>query len=532
MDDTVNMNETIDMEETNSVGSVTDERGSRSTPGFRHHTLRFTYPAFELLPRGKQPIVEKPRGVADREEPELSTLGLSPDDLDFFVRLETNNFYYSVTGDDSLELQGQILVAPQPLNLAAAIDRLAAFGGLSDLRFVSYVDDWDVITRFELSTTFYTKSGKLEQPIQEFEFDSADISKMIRILGQSEEWVRQLDDLFHAKSDRAYLYRYNTILVWDEDWLHEDEERWCTEWDVNPLLGARQLFTNRLRTVVEYDDGSIETKPLGDLEDLEDRGKYVQMPCGHRFPMPPNYIQEMSPREAIYATCDDCDERVLAKKDRQMLSYYYDRIRRYKWEDQTIEWISKGKKFRNDSTLVEISGSSLCASLSSALGTFSLPESINPKALCPTRYPETEDLLDDLVEKIGLNSSIPGMTPVALFNNLEKLAWQLLAEIVGDAAVLAVALPPGFDDFVTRWMTRAVNNAVSTQADDEEDDDLMNVMEKMTRTKLDPKAAAVEDDLDDILKQIGETSLRTASDDAEGDEREGAKDADAEDELL
>lgn len=169
-------------------------------------------------------------------------------------------------------------------------------------------------------------------------------------------------------------------------------------------------------------------------------------------------------------------------------------------------------------SLVEVSSGTLSASLLNSFETFELPESMSPRSLCPSTYPESRVLLNKLIDTLRAHTSLPAMTPKALFTNLEKLAWKLIEEIIGDAVLMAIVLPPGFEDFVTRWMTRAVNDAVGSQADDEQDEDIMDVVTKMDRTKIDPKAAAVESDLDEILKQIGETSLEPTRD---GDEQDG-----------
>lgn len=74
------------MAETHAAGSAS----TSTSPSFQHHMLRFHFPSVELLPPGKQPYVEIPANVADREEPELSRIGLCAGDLDFFVRYRTN----------------------------------------------------------------------------------------------------------------------------------------------------------------------------------------------------------------------------------------------------------------------------------------------------------------------------------------------------------------------------------------------------------------------------------------------------------
>lgn len=491
---------------------------------FQHHTLCFRYPAFELLPPGKQPFLEMPKGVPDREEPEITPMGLSAEDLDFFIRFPSE--YGAPLNGATSKREQAILKGPLALNLSAAIDSLSSFAGISDLYFVSYVEDWDVITRFELRSTFYTNFGKLDDQAQEFELGSADVAKLIRTMSKDDEWVRMLDDLIHVKSDRAYLCRRREIFDWDEQWLEANEENWPTSWDINDLDSAKQLFANRLISVYQMPEGTIGREKLGKLAEFKDEAHYVQLPCGHRSMMPENYVHDLSGLDALDAVCDECERRVLQKGDIERLGYYYDRVRRYNWEDRVSDWVPKCKKVRNDASVVEISSAALSDSLLKALNTFDIPSSINPPSLCPSSYPESHALLTKLTDTLKQHASLPAMTPRSLLSNLENLAWRLTQEMVGDATLMAVILPPGFDDFVTRWMTRAVNDAVGNQADEEQDTDMMEIMTKMGRSNIDPTAAALEDDFDSMLKSIGETRLE-----AEGGDDQGPGEEDEDEEL-
>lgn len=168
----------------------------------------------------------------------------------------------------------------------------------------------------------------------------------------------------------------------------------------------------------------------------------------------------MHPRDALSTHCGECDQKILTREDRQALQRYFELVRRYQWEDKIVDWVPKCKKVRNDSTMIEISGPTLCASLLAAFETFELPAALSPKPLCPNRNRESRALHNKLVDTLRPHTQLPAMTPKTLFTNLEKLAWQLIAEIVPDEMMLRDILPPGFDNFVSRWLTRAVNDAV------------------------------------------------------------------------
>lgn len=225
-------------------------------------------------------------------------------------------------------MQDNILLGFLPDNLIEAVELLQAFAGIFTLRFVSYVDDSDVKTRFRLETTFYSNSGPITLADQDFELCSADVNKLIRTLGDVKQWVERVDDLLHAKSDRTYLSRWNKIHSWDKDCLIEDERAWGVNWGVSELLDSRQLFANRLVWIRQNSDGTISKKLIGRLMNFAGQARDVELPCGHHLELPANHIQQMLPRDAVTACCEECLVRVMTKQDDRKLRYYRNRVHR------------------------------------------------------------------------------------------------------------------------------------------------------------------------------------------------------------
>ena len=372
-----------EMQDTTANAAATVQNSTK----FQHHTLRLVFPALDLLEEGLDAWTLPPDGVADREEPELSRFGLSPEDLDYFVR-------------------------------------------------------------------------------------------------------------FHDFGDWEDNY---------EDW-------WGVEWDENPLRTPQQHFADRLLQRDVNAEGKYTYLALGDVDVLADEMQwvYAKLPCGHHTWFETEKIRDMSAREAWTAVCSTCDRRIFTEDDDKALKYYYDRLQRYDWMEAMRPWISNCRSVRNNSSLVQISAVVLVQSMADALETFKMPESINPGVLCPTNYPESWKLLDAFADTLLAHSEIPAMTPRALFKNLEQLAWVLIKAMVGDDTLLRPVLPPGFKSFVKRWLRRAVHDAVGVQADDEQDGEMMDMLSKMQRSKIDPKTV-VESDFDDIVRQIGEASFGTTS---------------------
>ena len=188
------------------------------------------------------------------------------------------------------------------------------------------------------------------------------------------------------------------------------------------------------------------------------------------------------------------------------------------------------KPVTNDSRRVEVSSSALTTSLSRTLSTFKIPESINSVEMGPIAFQETRVLFSALTKQLKANPTIKLWTPVNLFESPVDLAWQLLEGMIGDERMTTLILPLGYKASLRRWVARALNDIVGNEADDEKDNELMAIMDKMSKTKLDPKAAAMESAFDDILQQPGQTSLGDRAVDGEDEEAQTGK-VDEEEEL-
>lgn len=96
---------------------------------FQHHTLNLVFLALDLLEEGLDAWMLPPDGVADREEPELSRFGLSPNDLEYFVRFPTQHGL-TLSGKTCHREREKLESHPQPQDLLACIEGLGLFAGV------------------------------------------------------------------------------------------------------------------------------------------------------------------------------------------------------------------------------------------------------------------------------------------------------------------------------------------------------------------------------------------------------------------
>ena len=477
---------------------------------WKHHTIHIHYPALDLLPRGREPYIEFPKNMGDRLKPQFHTLGLQPDDIEFFVRLPAR--YGPSDSLENWKCKEPAARTPSEggAELLASIARLSQRTGWSDLRVVSYVLDDDVYTRFSLSAEYATSGGMYEEPTYQFVLDSVELVGLLR---RSDDWVVLLADLIHSKSDRAYLAMRNRVDQWDPEYMDNRETFSFEFWDVNPLRTAKEVLKDRLRDAYALATG--EVGPLDDLEALGNETLELWLPCGHNTHVEADDISSMSVRDILKATCQACGRKVLTQQDEEALKCYYDRVKRYVLHADNLEWEAYSKPVRDSSSLIEITGPALLQALEDSLESLSLLPSITPKLLNPTEYYETLYLMAKFDELLEANEDIPIMTPKILFTHLEGLAEAILTETVSNAEVLDLTLPPGFDSFLDRWLKRAVNSAVANAKAEKFDttgDALAELTDMLGATKLEAAgkvhAEAVGDaGLEDIMNMLAETKI-------------------------
>ena len=186
----------------------------RESPQNNYHYLRLHFPAMELLPRGQRPFVNLPKDIGYREEPQLGSYHLDASNLDYFTRFQT-------------EESAHVPSTPAVDIFSAHVTRLSEAPGLSDLHAVSYIGEHDIATNIRLVTTWFLSSGKVRETAKEFEVLTAEWQTCVSLAGADPNyaWVKLLNDLMMASSDRAYLHNRQIFEAYDEAWIDRVEGR-------------------------------------------------------------------------------------------------------------------------------------------------------------------------------------------------------------------------------------------------------------------------------------------------------------------
>lgn len=249
--------------------------------------------------------------------------------------------------------------------------------------------------------------------------------------------------------------------------------------------------------------------------------------------LPLDYIHKTPVYKLMSVICGACEKPIT--KDLKSLRTYYARLKRYDWDVKMQQWAGKHRRVRKDTRPVELKSDVLIQSLLHARDSFATPLSVNPKALCPTTQPESTAPLLGLVRVLELQCTLAALTPKQIYHQFENLASKLLRENFGGDSgeeLLGYVLTPGFERFMRKWLRRAVNHAVASQADEEDkdgkdDDDVQESMEKMQKTKIDSLAQAVENDFEELLGKSGKIAVTDTF-----DEQDDEQDAGDDDEKL
>ena len=461
-------------------------------PARTHHLLRINFPATELLPPGKSPFLEKPPNISYREEPKLGTYHLTDSTLDFFARFAAHT-------TDS--------VPPPPDNesdISVHVSRLATAPGVSDSHFVSCFIDDDVVTRCRLRTTWITSRGKSEQEERYFELDSLEWQLHLLYADSNPhgDWITLLHDLMTGASDRAVLHRRQNLEAYNRDFADRQDAVWDVFWDDMSFQTPNQLLANHLKHMyADVDGGKIYAPMLilhhhGD-EDVID----ARLPCRHRIVVRTG-ILGLLPKEQCVGFCceiDSCQKRVMDKQDDDLLVLAAERERRNRWAFDQILWESLDGEVRDDQTTVTISEEELYWSLLLSLESLQAPSSATADLLDPVQFPETESILHHFQQNLKSRDRHIARTPQAAFVELQHQAVNAVknASAFSDLDLLTLLLPPDFENFLHKWLTRATNFAMGRTAAERPGANTHT----HTRTK------AVGAELEGVMERLGRVGL-------------------------
>lgn len=419
---------------TNSGGS---ERALNQTPG---HILAFEFPAVDLLPPNTHVRIGKPFNIERRRQPDANSL--HPDlGTEFFTILQPENTRSSAS---PLDHEG----SDRPIQ---AINSLRDTPGCSRLRVVIFntkntSSSDNLIVRFQLQTNTFGPFGETSTK-QEFELEEGGWFSLLFNL-HSEPWVDLLHHLVSRASERAYFeVRSRLFEAYGAEVVAAEEERREEMWFSIPPRCVEELFFGRLQPVSDQDQDALSA-PGGD------RWVNVQLPCGHETLVRKMEIMALTAEACLTQQCPTCSARILQRSDDEEISLgeVCRRVEEYSMTNRM--WRSLDDEGRISSKAMCSFDSRLILDvLDLSLNSFNAPRSICPTSLTPVILysPATRAIMQHFGRCCSAEVRI---SPSDLFDTLYGLAMETET---GNGIVARIAMPPGWEQFLLRWIIRAIN---------------------------------------------------------------------------
>lgn len=404
------------------------------------HVLAFEYPAFDLLPAGAMLDIDRPAQVEHRPKPDVNSM---------FPELGTE--FFAILKADEIKRPHEANDAPS--RLLSTIADLKGVPGSSCLR----------IATFKTSTGGDTLTYRIQVKI----FDSRALGGMttatqvdlndeqwrgLALHVDREPWIHVLRDLVHRASERAFFQVRSRLLQTmgnnnlGAKQVTGEEALWQPLWLSKPPRTIVELFRARLNPITAEDsNGAID----------------FALPCGHNVFVPKAEVIALSAETCLTLQCPTCSARIFQHEDDAELALRgaVEEAEAFKYSNAL--WLSLDKETLtgqhvehsfNSRTILEV--------VKLALNSFNAPRLICPPCLTPTKLyaRELNSIIQHATSEYGSASGSAEVivSPADLFDSLYGIVMHTPAT-EGKGAIADVAMPPSWDQFVPRWLVRAVN---------------------------------------------------------------------------
>lgn len=427
-------------------------------PNASHHELHMDYLVYDLLPRGTDPHLARPRDVTYRQQPHLDWYHIHNTHLGCVVRLNTPLRRNQYSRAPSYQWCG---------DLVSMINRLSDAPGVSTLELVCFQTDGRLQYNMRLTTTWMTATGQCTEIkmcgcwADEFSGFIAALSGVV--------WADVLDDLVNRASDLSYLH------VRDRMFKHSviDAQQemnacnWGTE-SANFILASCFELNRR----EEGDSGSF-IDPLTIAR------------CGHTIRMSREYLYfVMSHDECVAYKCPTCGHKVMANAEMHKIGLIEDSKPRRAYVALDDMWYRIYKDM-NHYVVFQVRNHELRDALRDSLALLKEPASIMHPSQNSQNMVETQVLLETFNARLAYDNGVLTVAPGKTALLLAKIATAALRKRLGvDESVKGVRyVPLGYGRFMQRWLKGAV---------------------VLLAARVEAKTTCVVDELSSLLGKMGE----------------------------
>ena len=278
-------------------------------------------------------------------------------------------------------------------------------------------------------------------------------------------------------------------------------------WDEMPSCSANQLLANHLEIIGSGRDGSEAYAPMVTLAAYNDNDRLnVRLPCNHTDSVLVGLLRQLSEEDCVKTRCEKggCGKRILTREDDYHLALLAEKTRRVNWAFDAIPWERLDVDVHGSSRTVDVSTAELLNSVELMLDTFKVPESASPSQLCPTQFAESVAIVHHLRSILTAESRLITVKSRSILAELKKQAVDAVKEhhCASDSTEWILVLPPNFDCFLEKWLSRVVNHVAGSQSrykSSGELQDLDAVMVSLGKVEIGVRREDQRDDWDEML---------------------------------
>jgi hypothetical protein len=440
-----------------------------TSPPEQYHTLNITYPALNLLPDNNNtpPYLYPPKDLHFRQRPRLDRYHLTPTNLSFFHRIPVNR----LLGLAFASLYSGTLHADEFLKL---ISSLVKAPGQSTLEIVSFEseDPEHGTCIYHIFHATVSRAGTNISTLHTCQMSDRELKSLFKIYGPSwshgaagrHTWLALAKNLIYRESDRACLHVARQLEASTTPAYRGEGAHWARDWETSKLNSGSFLLASRLQCQL----GNGEWIPVHDL-DRENlfAHSHEQMqfllPCGHEASFALKALSMTQDSKSAEVACVECGEKVLGDKEMAELALRleYQQRASFCYSDAEYSDAKIPLSAPGHGRDLEIPPGALHRALQDALVSLRVPESASPRALSLVGVAETKAVLRDLqLKAAAAGQASVRLTPCALWDALMESSMMTLTGMFESGSG---NLPPGFIEFMGKWLTRAVNLLIADQ---------------------------------------------------------------------
>lgn len=426
----------------------------------QHHTLHIIYPALNLLPNHAPPHLYPPKNLRLRQRPRLERHHLTPANLSFFHRIPVNRFLglayaplynSSLHAGEFLDLISSLVKAPGQSNPEIT----SSDSGTAD----------GVLHLFRATVTWASTVENAQPTIHTCQMSAAQFEGLLRNSGaERHPWRALVSNLIYRESDRACLHVAHQLQDSNKPAHRGEGARWARDWETSTPKSGSFLLASRLQCQLG-DGGWIPLHELDRDNLMAHSNEQIPflLPCGHGASFAIKALSITEDNKSAEVACLQCGEKVLGDKELAELALRLEHHERAdfcysdaEFSDAMIALPAAGRGRE-----LEFPPGAIHRALQDALESLRVPESASPRAQSLVDVQETKAVLQALQTKAGAaGAQSVRLKPYALWEALMESSMVTLTSLFENGSG---NLPPGFMDFVGKWLTRAVNLLIADQ---------------------------------------------------------------------